>query len=82
VADFRQFISVLEGGAVAITHENFHGLCPLYDEFGLDALAAILSFQTAQAMANTEALGLKESSFGPRALSLLSAIFEHFRSRT
>jgi hypothetical protein len=43
VADFRQFVSALEGDAVAITSKNIGGLSLPCDEFGFEELAMQLS---------------------------------------
>jgi hypothetical protein len=43
VADFRQFVSALEGDAVATTNKNIGGLSLLCDEFGFEELATKLS---------------------------------------
>jgi hypothetical protein len=42
VADLRQFVSALEGKAVATMKENIGGLSLLFDDFGLEKLAAKL----------------------------------------
>jgi hypothetical protein len=50
VADFRQFVSAMDGGAVAIMNENISGLSLLCDEFGFAGLAAeLLEFRRSAA---------------------------------
>jgi hypothetical protein len=43
VADFRRFVSALEGDVVGITKENVGGLSLLCDELGFEELAVKLS---------------------------------------
>jgi hypothetical protein len=43
VADFRQFLSALEGDTVAIAKEDIGGLSLLCSEFGFEELATQLS---------------------------------------
>jgi hypothetical protein len=81
VADFRQFISALEGGAVAITKENVGGLSLLCDEFGFEELAAKLSefrrlpaFKDVPTTKDTEArlrLSALEEQMAEQALALV-----------
>jgi hypothetical protein len=41
--DFREFVSVIEGDALAIKNDNFKGLSQLCDEFGFRDLAEQVS---------------------------------------
>jgi hypothetical protein len=82
VADFRQFVSALEGEAVAITRKNIGGLSLLCDEFGFEGLATPLSefrrspaFKKAPTMEDTEArlrLSALEEQAAKRARAVAS----------